>query len=120
MDHHYKWVNKAIRRYLMAAIGNIDWSAVKQNVEIRNARRTGMVSVISQAAREIMADGNEYDIAHIRGWIEAGINQDLSEDEKIQVNWITVKYTLTHTAGFREVSKNTFVYNPTTTKKGRK
>lgn len=103
----------------MAAIGNIDWNSVKQNVEIKNARRTGMVSIIAQAAREIMADGQEYDIAHVRGWIEAGINQDLNEDEKIQVNWITVKYTLTHTPGFREVSKNTFVYDGKT-KKSRK
>jgi hypothetical protein len=104
----------------MATIDNIDWNSVKENVEIRNARRTGMVSIIAHAASRIMSDGKEYDIAHIRGWIEAGINSQLGEDEKIQVNWITVKYTLTHTAGFKEVRKNVFVYTPGNTKKGRK
>lgn len=105
----------------MASITNVDWNSIKENVEIRNARRTGMVSIIASAAKEIMADGQEYDIAHIRGWIEAGINSVIeNEDEKITVNWITVKYTLTHTQGFREVRKNTFVYSPTTQKKGRK
>ncbi len=56
------------------------------------------------------------------GWIEAGLNQDVAEGEEVSVNWITVKYALTHTAGFKEVSKNTFVYdgNVKTTKKARK
>jgi hypothetical protein len=105
----------------MASIKDTDWNAIKENVEIRNARKTGMVAIIAEAAKQICADGKEYDIAHIRGWIEAGLNQDVEEGEEIAVNWITVKYSLTHTPGFREVSKNTFVYNPTaTTKKARK
>ena len=102
---------------------NIDWAAIEAQTH-SGKKSTGMVDVIRDAARQILASGNAYEIRKLQGMIGIALNQDVENDEdKVVVNWITVKYALTHADGFREIEKNVFVLDSTAkkpTKKGRK
>lgn len=111
----------------MAAINlknkNIDWAAIEAQTS-SGKKSTGMVDVIRAAAKEIMANGNAYEIRKLQGMIGLALNQDVPEGEdKVVVNWITVSYALKHADGFREIEKNTFILDGTAkkpSKKGRK
>lgn len=88
----------------------IDWSQIKAQI-ISGRKTTGMVDKIAGILPEIMDDGKEYTVAKLTAWIGAGLNEGVPEDEQVVVNWITVKYVLTHRQGFRMVAKNTFVFD---------
>jgi hypothetical protein len=87
---------------------NVDWNAIAAQA-VSSKRSTGMVDTIREACKEILSDGQEYEVRKLQQMIEIAVNQDVPEDEKVAVNWITVKYTLTHSGGFRESEKNVFV-----------
>ena len=72
-----------------------------------------MVDVIRSACKEILSDRQEYTVNKLQNMIEIALNQEVAEGEEVQVNWITVKYALTHSGGFRETDKNTFVSDGT-------
>lgn len=101
----------------------INWNEIAAQATT-SKRTTGMVDIIRKAAKEIMADGTEVEVRKLQKMIEIAMNMDAGEDdEKVVVNWITVKYALTNADGFRETSKNTFAYDPAVKKapkKGRK
>lgn len=92
----------------------IDWNKVKSEVVVKSKNKTDMTFIVRDAAKTIMADGKSYTVGQIRGYVEAGLNEELQAKnpgaELIDVNWSTVKYSLKATPGMREASKNTFVY----------
>lgn len=87
---------------------NVDWNAIAEQATSAK-RSTGMVDVIRAAAKEIMSDGNAYEVRKLQKMIEIAMNTDVPDEEKVVVHWITVKYGLLHADGFREVEKNTFI-----------
>jgi len=93
---------------MAAKLNNVDWKAVEAQVQT-SKRSTGMVDVIRTACKEILADGEAYTVNKLQNMIEIALNEGVSEDEKVAVNWITVKYTLVKSGGFKEVEKNTFI-----------
>ena len=101
----------------------VDWNTIKQTVQ-KNSKSTGMVANIESGLRELLKDGEPATVAQLQGWLEVGLNEGRDEDDQVQVNWITVKYTLTHKGGFREVEHNVFQADPSVKrvqgKKGRK
>jgi hypothetical protein len=98
---------------IKAAIKQVNWNEVKDEVSSGRKKSTDMVEVIESGARAIMADGKEYEVVRIQHLIEFALNKDAQEgDDKIAVNWITVRYVMDKKQGFREVSKNTFVLDP--------
>jgi hypothetical protein len=107
---------------MAAKLGNVDWKAVEAQVQT-SKRSTGMVDVIRTACREILADGEEYTVNKLQNMIQIALNDGVPEDEKVAVNWITVKYTLLKSGGFRETEHNVFVMDSSVkkpAKKGRK
>lgn len=101
---------------------NVDWKALEEQVGT-SKRSTGTVELIREACKEIMADGKEYEIRKLQGMINLAVNDGVADEDKIAINWVTVKYTIMKAGGFREVSKNTFVMDETVkkpAKKGRK
>lgn len=89
----------------------INWNQIKQTVE-ESKDSSENVAKYEHDCKEIMADGNEYTIKELRRILIAGYNADLAEGaDRIDVNWSTLKYALTHKSGFREVEgkQNTFV-----------
>ena len=101
---------------------NVDWKALESQVS-ESKRSTGMVDVIRAACKEILADGEPKEVRKLQGMINLAVNEDVPEDEKVAVNWVTVKYTLQKSGGFREVDHNVFVLDSSVkkpAKKGRK
>lgn len=99
----------------------IDWKNIASQVPV-SRKSTGMVDVIRSAAKEIMADGQAYEVRKLQGMIEIAMNQNVTNDEdKVAVNWVTVKYAITHADGFKETDvKNTFVYDASVKKPAKK
>lgn len=98
----------------------MNWNEIAAQVTTAK-RSTGMVDIIREAAKEIMADGKAVEVRKLQQMIEIAMNMDVEEDEdKTKVNWITVKYALVNADGFKEVSKNTFVYDPSVKKAAKK
>ena len=108
---------------MAAKLGNINWTEIESQVK-EGKKNTGMVDTIRSACKEILADGEPRTVNKLQNMIELAMNQEVAEGEEVQVNWITVKYALTHSDGFKEVEKNTFAYDSAVkkpaTKKGRK
>jgi|WetSurMetagenome_2_1015567.scaffolds.fasta_scaffold627693_1 hypothetical protein len=89
----------------------VDWNNIKATVEVKSATKTEMVEKIEKICHVLMADGQPYTVAKIRGWIDAGLNEGKGPDDvRVKVNWITVHYTLDHKPGFKLVAKNTYKY----------
>jgi hypothetical protein len=111
------------RRYIMAAkLGNINWTDIESQVK-ESKRSTGMVDIIRSASKDILSDGEPRTVNKLQNMIELAMNQEVEEGQEVQVNWITVKYALTHSDGFREVEKNLFTFDSSVkkpVKKGRK
>ena len=93
---------------MAAKLNNVDWTAIESQVQT-SKRSTGMVDTIRSACKDILADGEPRTVNKLQNMIELALNQEVAEGEEVQVNWITVKYALTHSDGFREQDKNTFV-----------
>jgi hypothetical protein len=88
-----------------------DWNAIKANVEVRGRSKTESVARYNKILKEIMADGQDYTVAKLRAWLDAGLNEGKTGDEpKVKVNWMTVKYAMDGKAGFKEVAHNVFRY----------
>jgi hypothetical protein len=101
---------------------NVDWKAIEAQT-VSSKRSTGMVDTIREACKEILSDGEAYEVRKLQQMIQTALNEDVPEEEKVAVNWITVKYTLTHAGGFREAEHNVFVMDSSVkkpAKKGRK
>jgi len=93
---------------MAAKLNNVDWNAIAAQV-VSSKRSTGMVDTIRSACKEILSDGNEYTVNKLQNMIEIALNQEVAEGEEVAVNWITVKYALTHSDGFKETEKNVFI-----------
>lgn len=89
-------------------LGNINWTDIESQVKA-SKRATGMVDIIRSACKEILSDGEPRTVNKLQNMIELAMNQDVTEGEEVVVNWITVKYALTHSDGFKETDKNVFV-----------
>jgi hypothetical protein len=89
----------------------VDWANIKATVEVKGANKTENVEKYEKICHVLMADGLPYTVAKIRGWLDAGLNENWQPgDERIKVNWVTVKYMLEHKPGFKLVAKNTYKY----------
>jgi len=99
---------------------NVDWNQVMTEVPVTGTKKSGIVSEIHKALAAILADGKPREVRTLQMWIEAGLNQDIVNDEdKVVVHWATVKHALS-TGPYVQVEHNVFTNGGTIKPRGRK
>ena len=83
------------------------WKEVMNTVSPLSSKKSGIVSVIHEALGVLLADGQPREVRTLQLWIEAGLNKDVAEEDKVEVHWATVKHAL-KSGPYVEVSHNTF------------
>lgn len=105
----------------MAAINikNVDWTEVMNIVGTSPSKKSGIVSIIHEALGVLLADGQPREVRTLQLWIEAGLNKDVAEEDKIEVHWATVKHAL-KSGPYVEVSHNMFTNGGTVKPRGKR